>query len=131
MEAEADGEGLVIAKEIYREAYGRYDDLVAAYTDVIVIDREALPTPDEVDGWSSLDYASAVRHDQSNPAYDANVRQLLHVGFKVAAKMGPRYLDALDEHREHVARNVTKNIYERHLKPLFLEDATARSSEAV
>jgi hypothetical protein len=45
---------------------------------------------------------------------------LLHVGFKVAAKMGGRYLTMLEECEEQVSRNVTENIYERHLKPLFL-----------
>lgn len=119
--AEAGGEGLVIAKEVYRTAYGMYDELVAPYADVIDIDQSALPSPDEVDGWSSEQFANALRHDQSNPAYDLNVRQLLHVGFKIAAKMGQRYLDALDTYREDVARNVTENIYARHLRPLFLD----------
>lgn len=118
--AEAGGEGLQIAKDIYREAHGRFDELAAPYADVIDIDAAALPSPDDVDGWTSEQFASALRHDQSNPAYDQNLRQLLHVAFKVAAKMGPRYLDALDTYREDVARNVTENIYERHLKPLFL-----------
>ncbi len=118
--AEAGGAGLDIAKEVYRSAYGKYDELVAPYADVIDIDQAALPSPDAVDGWTSQQFASALRHDQSNPAYDPNVRQLLHVGYKIAAKMGQRYLDALETHRIDVARNVTENIYERHLKPLFL-----------
>ncbi|GAA2182654.1 tagaturonate epimerase family protein [Brooklawnia cerclae] len=117
--AEAGGQGLDLAKEIYRSAYGRYDELAAPYSDVIDIDQAALPSPDTVEGWTSAQYAGALRHDQSNPAYDRNVRQLLHVAYKVAAEMGPRYLAALDEHREHVARNVTENLLERHLKPLF------------
>jgi hypothetical protein len=48
------------------------------------------------------------------------MRQLVHVGFRVAAKMGDRYLDALDKHRASVSRNVTENLWERHLKPLFV-----------
>ena len=47
---------------------------------------------------------------------------LLHVGFKVAAKMGDRYLHMLDECEETIARNVTTNLYDRHIRPLFLED---------
>lgn len=117
--AEAGGDGLVIAKEVYRKAHGRYDELVGPYADVIDIDAAALPSPDEVDGWSAQQYASALRHDQSNPEYNLNVRQLLHVGYKIAAEMGPRYLEALEDNREDVARNVTENLYERHLKPLF------------
>jgi len=42
------------------------------------------------------------------------------VGYKVAAKMGTRYLDALTEHESSVARNVTANLLDRHIRPLFL-----------
>jgi len=38
----------------------------------------------------------------------------------VAAKEGQRYLDLLKANEEVVGRNVTENIYDRHLKPLFL-----------
>ena len=48
------------------------------------------------------------------------MRQLLHVGYKVAAKMGPRYLTMLEECAEPISRNVTQNLYERHIQPLFL-----------
>ena len=46
-------------------------------------------------------------------------RQLLHVSFKLAAKKGQRYLDLLEANAEIVGKNVTENLYERHLKPLF------------
>jgi hypothetical protein len=44
---------------------------------------------------------------------------LIHVGFKIAARMGDRYLDALKEHEAVIARNVTGNLFERHIQPLF------------
>jgi tagaturonate epimerase len=44
----------------------------------------------------------------------------LHVSFKVAAKQGTRYTDLLDANREIVARQVTENLFDRHLRPLFL-----------
>jgi hypothetical protein len=53
------------------------------------------------------------------PDFNANIRQLLHVSFKVAAKQGARYTDLLQANREIVARQVTENIYDRHLRPLF------------
>lgn len=118
--AEGGGAGLAIAKEIYRSAHGRFEELAAPYADVIDIDSAALPAPEVVDAWDGEQFASALRHDQSNPAYDPNLRQLLHVSFKLAAQMGQRYLDALDEHRVDVERNVTENIYQRHLRPLFI-----------
>jgi hypothetical protein len=73
-----------------------------------------------VNGWSSKQFVSALRHDQKNPAYNPSFRQLLHVGFKVAAKMGGRYLNALQKHEAVVAKNVTENLLERHMKPLLL-----------
>jgi tagaturonate epimerase len=118
--AESGGEGLAIAKEVYREAYAHSDELRAPYATVIDIDDAKLPKPEEVDGWSSEQYTSALRHDQSNPAYNPSFRQLLHVGFKVAAKMGPRYLSALEANEDVIAKNVTENLFERHIKPLFL-----------
>lgn len=118
--AEAGGQGLVIAKEVYREAYGHREELCAPYASVIDIDAAKLPAPDAVEGWSSEQYVSALRHDQSNPAYNPSLRQLLHVGFKVAAKMGDRYLEALEANEESVARNVTTNLFDRHIRPVFL-----------
>ncbi len=119
--AEAGGEGLALAKEIYREAYARREELCAPYAAVIDIDPARLPAPDEVDAWNEGEYAAALRHDPSNPAFNPHFRQLLHVGYKIAAKMGRRYLDMLEACRETVARNVTENLFERHIRPLFLD----------
>jgi hypothetical protein len=118
--AEAGGAGLEIAKEVYAEAFAHSEELCAPYATVIDIDPGKLPTPDEVNGWASEQFTSALRHDQSNKAYNQNFRQLLHVGFKVAAKMGDRYLKALEANEAVVARNVTTNLFERHIKPVFL-----------
>lgn len=118
--AEAGGSGLELAKEIYAEAYARADELCAPYATVIDIDYARLPKPDKVAGWTSDEYVSALRHDKANTAYDPGLRQLLHVGFKIAALMGDRYLTALRDHRETVERNVTANLFDRHIRPIFL-----------
>jgi hypothetical protein len=118
--AEAGGNGLAIAKEVYEEALDHKDELTAPYATVIDIDESKLPTAAEVNGWTSTQYTSALRHDQKNAAYNPSFRQLLHVGFKIAAKMGPRYLDALEANEAMVAKNVTANLWERHIKPVFL-----------
>ena len=118
--AEAGGSGLAIAKEVYAEAYAHSAELCAPYASVIDIDPAKLPKPEEVNGWTSEQFTSALRHDQGNKAYNQSLRQLLHVGFKVAAKMGDRYLSALKANEEVVARNVTTNLFERHIKPVFL-----------
>jgi hypothetical protein len=118
--SEAGPEGLALAKEIYGEAYSHREELCAPYATVIDVDPAKLPTPEEVNGWTAEQYSGALRHDQKNPAFNPHLRQLLHVGFKVAAKMGDRYLTMLDQCEESISRNVTENLYERHLKPLFL-----------
>jgi hypothetical protein len=118
--AEAGGGGLEIAKEVYREAFAHAEELCKPYATVIDIDYAKLRSPEVVDGWTSEQYTSALRHEQSNAAYNSSFRQLLHVGFKVAAKMGDRYLDALNANEEIVARNVTTNLYERHIRPIFI-----------
>ncbi|HEX8137024.1 MAG TPA: tagaturonate epimerase family protein [Pyrinomonadaceae bacterium] len=118
--AESGGEGLKMAKEIYAQALDNIDALCAPYATVIDIDRSKLPSKAEVEGWTSEQFTGALRHDQSNPLFNPNLRQLLHVGFKVAAKMGERYLDMLKACEANVSRNVTENLYERHLKPLFI-----------
>jgi len=117
--AEAGGAGLEIAREVYRSALARFDELCGPYADVIDIKRDSLPDPDTVDSWDGPRYASALRHDQSCAEFNPDFRQLLHVGYKVAAEMGARYLDALDEHSETVAHHVRENILERHIRPLF------------
>lgn len=118
--AAAEGEGLVIAKEIYASAYEKFDELCAPYAAVIDIDQSKLPTPQEVNGWSGQDYASALRHVQSESKYNPHFRQLLHVGYKIAAKLGDRYLKALEANESSVSKNVTENIFDRHIKPIFL-----------
>ena len=46
---------------------------------------------------------------------------MIHVGYKIAGQMGERYLKMLKSCERTIARNVTENLYERHLKPLFLK----------
>ncbi|MFA6560653.1 MAG: tagaturonate epimerase family protein [Verrucomicrobiia bacterium] len=118
--AEAGGDGLKLAKEIYAEALAHIDELCAPYATVIDIDRAMLPAPATVAGWTSDQFVSALRHDQKNPAFNPHLRQLIHVGFKVAAKMGARYIAQLVACEETIVRNVTANLFERHIRPLFL-----------
>ncbi|MGD0007437.1 MAG: tagaturonate epimerase family protein [Terriglobia bacterium] len=118
--AEAGGEGLDLAKEIYDQAYSHREELCAPYAAVIDIDPAQLPAPELVGGWSSEQFVSALRHDPKSSAYNTSLRQLLHVGFKVAARMGTRYLDLLSAMETTIAKNVTGNLFDRHLKPLFI-----------
>ncbi len=118
--AEAGGAGLALAKEIYADAYAHREALCEPYTAVIAIDPAKLPEPSEVNGWRSDDYVAALRHDPSCPAFNPNFRQLLHVGFKIAAKMGDHYLRMVEACESTISKNVTENLFARHIRPLFL-----------
>ena len=63
-------------------------------------------------------FVSALRHDPSQSAFCPNFRQLLHLAFKIAAEMREPFFQALDQARELVEKNVTTNLWERHLRPL-------------
>ena len=117
--AESEGEGLAIARDIYLGALSRYEEMCGPYATVIDINRAALPAPDEIHRWTGRQYAAALRHDRACPVYNRNFRQLIHVGYKVAAEMGNRFTSALRTNRAIIARNVTTNLLDRHLLPLF------------
>ncbi len=116
----AGGDGLAIAKEVYVKALSRIDELCAPYATVIDIDRAKLPRPEDVDRWDGKRFAAALRHNQSCQEYNPHFRQLLHIAYKIAADMGQLYLDALTRYEDTIAQNVTDNIYERHIKPVFM-----------
>lgn len=118
--AQAGGEGLAIAKEIYAKSMERYNELTEPYVTVLKIEINKLPTIEEVSSWTSKQFSDALTHDQNCEDYNSSFRQLIHVGYKIAVEMGARYLNALDTYREAIEKNVTYNIFERHLKLLFI-----------
>jgi tagaturonate epimerase len=122
--AAAGGEGLRAAKEVYSASFDRYDELCSPYLSVIDIDRSKLPSPAQVKAWTNTDFVRALRHDHSCGEYNVHFRQLVHVGYKVAAEMGPRFQHLLGECRVSIEENVTMNIFERHIRPLFLGAST-------
>jgi hypothetical protein len=117
--AAAGGGGLALAKDIYAGARPRLRELCAPYATVVAIREERLPSPAEVAGWTAEQFVRALAHNPADAAFNADFRQLLHVGFRVAAEMGRRYTDALGEHAAVIGPRVTANLLERHLRPLF------------
>ena len=113
-------EGLSIAKEIYIKAYNRYDELSRPYSMVININKSILPNPKVVINWTSEEYIRALTHDLSCPHYNPDFRQLLHIGYKIAAELGSRFRNSLKKHEDIIAHNVTNNLFDRHLNKLFL-----------
>jgi hypothetical protein len=118
--AQAGGEGLQIAKQIYKNSLTRYDELIKPYATVLDIDKSQLPSAEEISTWSSDRFSYALAHNQVCPDYNPSFRQLVHVGYKIAVELGPEFTDALIKYKDIISRNVKYNILERHLKPLFL-----------
>jgi tagaturonate epimerase len=115
----AGDDGLIVAKEIYTRALERKEELCTPYADVIDIDDAQLPSPEVVAGWSGEKFANTLRHISGHPDYNPNFRQLVHVGYKVAAEMGEKYTNLLKKYAGVVGGCVEENIYDRHLKRLF------------
>ena len=113
-------DGLQIAKDIYDAAWRRSEELMAPYAAVLDIDQSMLPPPEDVAHWDGETFAAALRHDAVCSTYNPSLRQLLHVAYKIAAEMGGRFTDALDRHAETIAARVSENLYQRHIRPLFL-----------
>jgi hypothetical protein len=113
------GEGLELAKEIYASSYLRYDELCVPYSTVLNIDKSLLPDPSEVKNWSSDEFTDSLRHNLSRDSYNPNFRQLLHCSYKIAAEMGEIYLHNIIKYKDIISRNVTENLYEKHIKPIF------------
>ncbi len=127
--ASSGGDGLRLVKQLYAAAFKRYDELCRPYSTVIHIDRDRLPAPEEVESWTASEYVGALRHKPSSVRFNRNFRQLIHVSFKIAAEMGDRYMNLLNDCRDEIESNVTTNIFARHIQPLFLGTAADGENE--
>lgn len=115
----AGGEALDLVKDIYQNAFNRREELCKPYSTVIAIDDSKLPDPKEVNGWDGQKLADTLRHIPGHKDYNPHLRQLIHVGYKLAAEKKERYTDLLKEHKELIGKQVTENIWERHIKRMF------------
>ena len=115
----ADPDALRLAKDIYRIALTRMDELTVPYAAVIDVDKAKLPAPGVVDGWDAQTFAKTLRHDEKEPLYNPSFRQLIHVSFKVAAELRDRYYPALERHVDVIGREITDNLCDRHVALLF------------
>ena len=86
--AEAGGDALALAKEIYSEAFAHRDELCAPYATVIDIDPAKLPSPEEVRGWSSAQYTSALRHVPGAAAYNTQLSPVAACGLQDRSEDG-------------------------------------------
>jgi hypothetical protein len=112
-------DGLSVAKDIYVKALNRKEELCGPYADVIDIDDSKLPSPGEVYNWPGEKFANTLRHIPGHPDYNPDFRQLIHVGYKIAAEMGETYTELLEKYSDIIGSCVEENIFDRHLKRLF------------
>jgi len=109
------GEGLSLAKEVYTSAYEKMDELCAPYASVIDIKLERLPKPEVVQTWTAEQFGNAIVHNQNCSEYNPDLRQLIHVGYKIAAKKGEVYYCALEKFEPNIEKQVFENIFNRHM----------------
>jgi len=114
-----DEEAIDLVKAIYSGAISRFDELCGPYATVIDINKNGLPSTKEVERWTGEKLANTLRHIPGHPDYNPNFRQLIHVGYKVAAEYGAEYTGALEKHKEIVGQQVSENIFDRHIRRLF------------
>jgi hypothetical protein len=117
--AESGGDALALVREIYINALPRFEELVQPYEPVVDIDRTHLPSTNDVARWTGAQVTAALRHDAHCPDYNPHFRQFLHVSFKIAGEMNGTYTSALEACETAIAPNVTGNLLDRHLRPIF------------
>jgi hypothetical protein len=95
------------------------DELCAPYADVIDIKISFLPSKQEVSQWNSARFSDSLKHIPGNSDYNPNMRQLVHVAYKLAALQMKDYFRLLDKNEQIVSKCVYENIFNRHLCRLF------------
>lgn len=115
----ADAQALELAKRIAISALGRMEELCIPYATVIDINPANLPTAEQIASWDGNQYARALRHNQQDPLYNPDFRQLVHVSYKIAAELAPEFYAALERNADVVAQQVKENIMDRHIARLF------------
>jgi tagaturonate epimerase len=113
------GEALGFVKDIYYKSLDSIDELSAPYADVIDINVSSLPSKQQVSDWSGDKFASCLQHIPGNRDYNPNMRQLMHVAYKIAALKIKDYYRLLETNDRYISQFVYENIYHRHICRLF------------
>jgi hypothetical protein len=117
--AESGGEALDFVKELYIKSLEKIDELCEPYADVIDIEISSLPSKQEVSQWNSARFSDSLKHISGNSDYNPNMRQLVHVAYKLAAFQMKDYFRLLESNEKTVSKCVYENIYDRHICRLF------------
>jgi hypothetical protein len=113
------GEALDFVKAIYSGALENINELTSPYTGVIKIENSSLPSQKEVSKWSDTKFADSIRNVPENRNYNPDMRQLMHVAYKLAALRKVEYFRLLEKNEEIISKCVFENLYTRHICRLF------------
>jgi tagaturonate epimerase len=117
--AASGGKALDFVKEMYYKSLEKTEELCAPYADVIDINISKLPPKAEVAKWSGEKMADSLRHVPGNKDYNSNIRQLIHVAYKLAAMNMTEYFKLLEANEKTVSQCVYENVYNRHICRMF------------
>ncbi len=117
--AESGGEGLDFVKELYIKSLEKTEELCAPYADVINIKISSLPSKQEVSLWNGKRFSEAIKHVTGNSRYNPDMRQLLHVAYKLAGVQIKTFYRLLETNENIISECVYENIYKRHICNLF------------
>ena len=117
--AESGGEALDFVKDVYAKSLEKIEELCAPYADVIDINISKLPSAAVVSKWNNKKFADSLRNIPGHKDYNPNMRQLVHVAYKLAAMKMDQYFKLLEANEKTVAKCVYENMYVRHICRLF------------
>ena len=117
--SKAGGEALQFVKDIYFESLDRIDELTKPYADVIDISTDFLPDKKEVESWDSKKMFHTLQHIPEHPDYNKNMRQLMHVAYRIAAERIEEFRVLQEKYADIIGQCVTENIFERHIRNIF------------
>lgn len=117
--AESGGEALEFVKKIYTKSLEKTEELCAPYADVIDINISKLPGKSVISKYDGKKFADSLRHVPGNKDYSPDMRQLVHVAYKLAAQEMKEYYRLLEANEKTVSQCVYENIYDRHISRLF------------
>lgn len=117
--AESGGEAYKFVRDFYINSLERIEELSAPYADVTDIYFPSLPSKQEVLSWDGKKFAETIRHVPGNKEYNSNMRQLMHISYKLAASNIKEYFRLLELNKHTVGECVYENIYNRHICRIF------------
>jgi hypothetical protein len=104
---------------LYKQALKRIDELISPYVYVTRINHSNLPDIKKIDSWSAGEFARAITHNADDEYYNPDLRQFIHLSYKIAAENIGEYRQLVMENPQQIAERVTENIFKNHIAPIF------------